>query len=105
MLRLDKFSLRCTVGSLSVYCDQHCYTGSKTLRMSLIEFFYKVSFEIEFSEFLKTKFNIFLFINSERSDECIDFTMMCVFFFLCVSVYSITSRRNAPISNFGGGFR
>ncbi|KAF0758651.1 Uncharacterized protein FWK35_00023878 [Aphis craccivora] len=30
--------------------------------------------------------------------------MMC-FFFLCVSVYSITSRNNAPISNFGGGFR
>ncbi|KAF0772685.1 Uncharacterized protein FWK35_00003994 [Aphis craccivora] len=27
---------------------------------------------------------------------------MCVFFF-CVSVYSITSRNNAPISNFGGG--
>ncbi|KAF0773554.1 Uncharacterized protein FWK35_00001141 [Aphis craccivora] len=40
--------------------------------------------------------------NSERSDECIDFTMMYVFF---VSVYSITSRNNAPISNFGGGFR
>ncbi|KAF0760619.1 Uncharacterized protein FWK35_00025774 [Aphis craccivora] len=31
--------------------------------------------------------------NSERSDECIDFTMI------------ITSRNNAPISNFGGGFR
>ncbi|KAF0767813.1 hypothetical protein FWK35_00013278, partial [Aphis craccivora] len=27
--------------------------------------------------------------------------MMCVFFFfLCVSVYSITSRNNAPISNY-----
>ncbi|KAF0754359.1 Uncharacterized protein FWK35_00031334 [Aphis craccivora] len=42
--------------------------------------------------------------NSERSEECIDFTMMCVFFFF-VSVYSITSRNNAPISNYGGGFR
>ncbi|KAF0768750.1 Uncharacterized protein FWK35_00003141 [Aphis craccivora] len=31
--------------------------------------------------------------------------LQCVFFFLCVSVYSITSRNNAPISNFGGGFR
>ncbi|KAE9524078.1 hypothetical protein AGLY_015559 [Aphis glycines] len=40
--------------------------------------------------------------NSERSDEFIDFTMMYVFF---VSVYSITSRNNASISNFGGGFR
>ncbi|KAF0769770.1 Uncharacterized protein FWK35_00015760 [Aphis craccivora] len=33
-----------------------------------------------------------LFFHSERSDECIDFTMI------------ITSRNNAPISNFGGGF-
>ncbi|KAF0767724.1 Uncharacterized protein FWK35_00005223 [Aphis craccivora] len=32
-------------------------------------------------------------INSERSEECIDFTMI------------ITSRNNAPISNYGGGFR
>ncbi|KAE9541270.1 hypothetical protein AGLY_004515 [Aphis glycines] len=31
--------------------------------------------------------------NSERSEECIDFTMI------------ITSRNNALISNFGGGFR
>ncbi|KAF0692259.1 Uncharacterized protein FWK35_00028068, partial [Aphis craccivora] len=49
------------------------------------------------------------FFHSERSEECIDFTMMCVFFFffffVFVSVYSITSRNNAPISNYGGGFR
>ncbi|KAF0711401.1 Uncharacterized protein FWK35_00036947 [Aphis craccivora] len=44
-------------------------------------------------------------IDSERNEECIDFTMMCVFFFVFVSVYSITSRNNAPISNYGGGFR
>ncbi|KAF0754512.1 Uncharacterized protein FWK35_00036814 [Aphis craccivora] len=36
--------------------------------------------------------------------------MMCVFFFFFfsfffVSVYNITSRNNAPISNYGGGFR
>ncbi|KAE9529575.1 hypothetical protein AGLY_011671 [Aphis glycines] len=31
--------------------------------------------------------------NSERSDECIGFTMI------------ITSRNNAPISNYGGAFR
>ncbi|KAF0732493.1 Uncharacterized protein FWK35_00021693 [Aphis craccivora] len=43
-------------------------------------------------------------ISSEQSDECIDFTMMCVCFFF-VSVYSITSVNNAPISNYGGGFR
>ncbi|KAF0769094.1 Uncharacterized protein FWK35_00005398 [Aphis craccivora] len=41
-------------------------------------------------------------IDSKQSDECIDFTMMCVFF---VSVCSISSRNNASISNFGGGFR
>ncbi|KAF0771334.1 Uncharacterized protein FWK35_00006833 [Aphis craccivora] len=44
--------------------------------------------------------------NSERSDECIDFTTMCGFFFLYLcTLYSITSRNNAPISNYGGGFR
>ncbi|KAF0766340.1 Uncharacterized protein FWK35_00011381 [Aphis craccivora] len=45
-----------------------------------------------------------LILDSERSDECIDFTMLCVFF-LDSEVYSITSRNNAPISNYGGGFR
>ncbi|KAF0764144.1 Uncharacterized protein FWK35_00010436, partial [Aphis craccivora] len=33
------------------------------------------------------------FLDSERSDECIDFTMI------------ITSRNNAPISNYGNGFQ
>ncbi|KAF0707544.1 Uncharacterized protein FWK35_00025936 [Aphis craccivora] len=64
--------------------------------------------KIDLSEYIcprspfKKKKNIKI-ANSERSEECIDFTMMCVFFF--ASVYSITSRNNAPISNFGGGFR
>ncbi|KAE9521931.1 hypothetical protein AGLY_017665 [Aphis glycines] len=35
----------------------------------------------------------YMLLDSERSDECIDFTMI------------ITSRNNASISNFGGGFR
>ncbi|KAF0712411.1 Uncharacterized protein FWK35_00030872 [Aphis craccivora] len=34
-----------------------------------------------------------MFLDFERSEECIDFTMI------------ITSRNNAPISNYGGGFR
>ncbi|KAF0770140.1 Uncharacterized protein FWK35_00019824 [Aphis craccivora] len=34
------------------------------------------------------------YFNSERSDECIDFTMMCV-----------ASQNNASISSFGSGFR
>ncbi|KAF0748565.1 Uncharacterized protein FWK35_00026036 [Aphis craccivora] len=43
--------------------------------------------------------------DSERSDECIDFsdfTMMRVSF---VFVYNITCRNNASISDFGGGFQ
>ncbi|KAE9539722.1 hypothetical protein AGLY_004974 [Aphis glycines] len=36
--------------------------------------------------------------HSERSDECIDFTMMCVFFF--VSVDNIWSSKNASIFDF-----
>ncbi|KAF0699402.1 Uncharacterized protein FWK35_00031598, partial [Aphis craccivora] len=47
--------------------------------------------------------------NSERSDVCIDFTMLCVFYFyyfyFFVSVYTRTCRNNASISNYGGGFR
>ncbi|KAF0720870.1 Uncharacterized protein FWK35_00033690, partial [Aphis craccivora] len=42
------------------------------------------------------------FLDSERSNECIDFTILYFFF---VSVYSRTCRNNARISNFGGGFR
>ncbi|KAF0764593.1 Uncharacterized protein FWK35_00013863 [Aphis craccivora] len=41
-------------------------------------------------------------LDSERSDECIDFTMLCVFF---LSEYTRTCRNNAPISNFRNGFR
>ena len=44
-----------------------------------------------------------VFLDSERSDEYIDFTMMGDFFF--VSVHSITSPNNSSISNFKGGFR
>ncbi|KAF0758218.1 Uncharacterized protein FWK35_00012490, partial [Aphis craccivora] len=40
-----------------------------------------------------TQAKSFIIYNSERSEECIDFTMI------------ITSQNNAPISNFGGGFR
>ncbi|KAE9526120.1 hypothetical protein AGLY_013751 [Aphis glycines] len=45
-------------------------------------------------------------VNSERSDECIDFTMMCVFvlfcfvFFFFVSVDNIWSNKNASIFDF-----
>ncbi|KAF0745182.1 Uncharacterized protein FWK35_00034193 [Aphis craccivora] len=35
----------------------------------------------------------YLVLDSERREKCIDFTMI------------ITSRNNAPISNYGGGFR
>ena len=39
-------------------------------------------------------------LDSEWNDECIDFTMMCVFIFFFVSVYTISSRNNASIFNF-----
>ncbi|KAF0768919.1 Uncharacterized protein FWK35_00002355 [Aphis craccivora] len=50
---------------------------------------------------------IMILLDSKRGNECIDFTMLCVFFFfLCLcSVYTRTCRNNASISNFGGGFR
>ncbi|KAF0773770.1 Uncharacterized protein FWK35_00000044 [Aphis craccivora] len=51
---------------------------SNIFRGKIIEIFYLSRFE---------------FSNSERSEECIDFTMI------------ITSRNNAPISKFWGGFR
>ncbi|KAF0700368.1 Uncharacterized protein FWK35_00035847, partial [Aphis craccivora] len=41
--------------------------------------------------------------DSERSEEYIFYNDVCFFFF--VSVYSITSRNNDPISNYGCGFR
>ncbi|KAF0765223.1 hypothetical protein FWK35_00008104 [Aphis craccivora] len=34
----------------------------------------------------------FLILDSERSDECIDFTMLCVFFFFCVCVHKKVSK-------------
>jgi len=37
-------------------------------------------------------------VDSERSDEWIDFTMMCFIIFL--SVYTISSRNSASIFNF-----
>ncbi|KAF0766267.1 Uncharacterized protein FWK35_00008399, partial [Aphis craccivora] len=39
-------------------------------------------------------------LDSEWSDECIDYFTM-----VCVSVYTRTCRNNASISNYGGGFR
>ncbi|KAE9537342.1 hypothetical protein AGLY_006365, partial [Aphis glycines] len=45
----------------------------------------------EFAEKIIVKLTINFILDSERSDECIDFTMI------------ITSRNNASISNFGGG--
>ncbi|KAF0766342.1 hypothetical protein FWK35_00021685 [Aphis craccivora] len=40
--------------------------------------------------YLKFKNQYNSFLNSERSDECIDFTMLCVFF--CVSVHENVSK-------------
>ncbi|KAF0769118.1 Uncharacterized protein FWK35_00009844 [Aphis craccivora] len=67
--------------------------------------FYFVSNTFMFTQNWRKNYFCFVYLcisaDSERSDECIDFTMMCVFFF----VYSVISRNNAPISNFGSVFR
>ncbi|KAF0761224.1 Uncharacterized protein FWK35_00024847 [Aphis craccivora] len=46
-----------------------------------------------FTKILKVRSTSTAILDSERSEECIDFTMI------------ITSRNNAPNSNYGGGFR
>ncbi|KAF0746620.1 Uncharacterized protein FWK35_00032464 [Aphis craccivora] len=43
-----------------------------------------------------------LILDSERSDECVNFTMLCVCVFFLL--YTRTCRNNASISNFRGGF-
>ncbi|KAF0768018.1 Uncharacterized protein FWK35_00013190 [Aphis craccivora] len=47
-------------------------------------------------------------LDSERSEECIDFTMMCVFFFffffIFVSVTTFWSSKSAPILKSGPCF-
>ncbi|KAF0769124.1 Uncharacterized protein FWK35_00008927 [Aphis craccivora] len=79
--------------------------------------YFILGFFVTFSEFtsilylydkLKIRITYRLHINIKFLSACInyersDFTMMCDFFFW--SVYSITSRNNTSISNFGGGFR
>jgi len=40
------------------------------------------------------KYLTLLLLDSERSDECINFTMM---YFFCVSVYTMTCQNNASI--------
>ncbi|KAF0764681.1 Uncharacterized protein FWK35_00001778 [Aphis craccivora] len=61
-------------------------------------FFY---FKYESNMMHIAKYDSFHDILSERSDECIDFTM----FFFSVCVYTKTCRNNTSISNFGDGFR
>ncbi|KAF0770712.1 Uncharacterized protein FWK35_00004737, partial [Aphis craccivora] len=68
-----------------------------------IEYDYLLEFQIIIRYFHLIFLNDSIVLDSKRSDECIDFKMMCVFF--CVSVYSKTSRNNTQISNSGGGFR
>ncbi|KAF0757664.1 Uncharacterized protein FWK35_00021427, partial [Aphis craccivora] len=59
----------------------------------------------EYSSFFVQRAFVGIILDSERSDECIDFTMLCVFFFFFVSVYTRRCRNNASISNYGGGLR
>ncbi|KAF0747865.1 Uncharacterized protein FWK35_00020961 [Aphis craccivora] len=87
------------------------YIKYRNLLTSLINKAKKLHYQAIFKKYKYNPKKIWQLTNeiadSERSDECIDFTMMCVhcFFLFFVSVNSITSRNNAPISNFEGGFR
>ncbi|KAF0761149.1 Uncharacterized protein FWK35_00010371 [Aphis craccivora] len=61
------------------------------------------------SELKEPNYTIHLVLNSERSDECIDFTIMCVFFgvvVVCVHTkFTITCQNNVSISHVGNSFR
>ncbi|KAF0746724.1 Uncharacterized protein FWK35_00032333, partial [Aphis craccivora] len=63
---------------------------SKTHHCKCLKFFPNVYASVIYIQLNLKKFRL---LDSERSEECIDFTMI------------ITSRNNAPISNYGGGFR
>jgi len=63
--------------------------------MLMVNVMYLEFFVVKSSVINSLHYNIFL--NSKLSYECIEFTMICVFF---VSVWN-----NALISNFRGGFR
>jgi len=49
--------------------------------------------------FYSAHYNEIFVLDSERSDKCIYFTMMCVFF-IFVSVYTISRRNKTSIFNF-----
>ncbi|KAF0762890.1 Uncharacterized protein FWK35_00008993 [Aphis craccivora] len=90
-------TIYCITGmSLNVYEETHKHTLKRSVPM--LNMYVKYSLGTLRSHFIKTLFykgNIILahvpqlfifalYINSERSDECIDFTMLSVFFFLCL---------------------
>ncbi|KAF0750355.1 Uncharacterized protein FWK35_00015380 [Aphis craccivora] len=83
--------------SAKIFCGFPCYfedtfnfllLTSKAPKYQLDTIFYQ-------NHFQNIKCITFLILNSERSDECIDFTMMCVFFF--VSVTTFWSCKSASI--------
>lgn len=43
-------------------------------------------------------------LNPERSEKCINFSIMCVFCFVFVSVYTILGNRSGRIFNIEGTF-
>jgi len=57
---------------------------------------------LKFFPFIKCYINFDFILGSGRSDECIDFTTMCGFYFFLKSVYTISIRNNALISDFFG---
>ncbi|KAF0752503.1 piggyBac transposable element-derived protein 4-like [Aphis craccivora] len=58
----------------------------KTLNVIVIQYY-----------FLLYTYKNYIILDFERSDECIDFKMMCVFFFLCLSPLDPVSDRKVNI--------
>ncbi|KAF0763000.1 Uncharacterized protein FWK35_00009494, partial [Aphis craccivora] len=83
-------------GNFFLNFDAALVTYYSTTTVELVKYFF-VPQTSTFILYISRSVSVWLIIgprnNSERSEECIDFTMI------------ITSRNNAPISKYGGGFR
>ncbi|KAF0759396.1 Uncharacterized protein FWK35_00005654 [Aphis craccivora] len=80
----------------AIACYNHLHI--QYILVELVEFLYCLLLSM-----LQLNITLAFFPNSERSNECIDFTILCFFFFcFFLSVYTRTYRNNALISNYGG---
>ncbi|KAF0754148.1 Uncharacterized protein FWK35_00014211 [Aphis craccivora] len=88
---------------------EHCKCMTVVYNYLIEEFIiFLLGVEIIFYGSLELSDDCIGILDSESSDEFIDFTMLCVFFFFFVPVYMKKCQNNALISNFlvhsGGHF-